>query len=152
MPSPPHEAAHGFRRGRSVRSFIAQHTGQAIVLRFDLRDFFPSVTRARMVALLLTAGYPESVALRLAGLCTARVPREVLAQRPERLTPADAWQRDQRYALPHLPQGAPTSPALANLAAHSLDRRVTGLAATAKANYTRYADDLVFSGGQELAR
>jgi hypothetical protein len=75
-----------------------------------------------------------------------------LAQCPERLTPADAWQRDQRYALPHLPQGAPTSPALANLAAHALDRRLAGLAATAQASYTRYADDLVFSGGPELAR
>jgi len=149
---PPHEAAHGFRRGRSVRSFVAQHAGQAIVLRFDLREFFPSVARARIVALLLTAGYPEQVALRLAGLCTARVPREILAQCPEPLTPADAWHRDQCYSRPHLPQGAPTSPALANLAAHSLDRRLAGLAATVQASYTRYADDLVFSGGPELAR
>ncbi len=149
---PPHEAAHGFRRGRSVRSFVAEHTGQAIVLRFDLRDFFPSVTRSRVLALLLTAGYPEPVALRLAALCTAHVPREIMARCPERLTPADAWQRAQRYSLPHLPQGAPTSPALANLAAHSLDRRLTGLAATVHASYTRYADDLVFSGGPELAR
>lgn len=149
---PPHEAAHGFRRGRSARSFVATHAGRAVVLRFDLRDFFPSVTRARIVALLLTAGYPEPVALRLAGICTARVPREVLAQCPDRSTPTDALQRDRRYALPHLPQGAPTSPALANLAAHSLDRRLTGLAATVHASYTRYADDLVFSGGPELAR
>lgn len=149
---PPHEAAHGFRCGRSVRSFVAAHAGRAIVLRFDLCDFFPSVTRARIVALLLTAGYPEPVALRLAGICTARVPRTVLAQCPETLTPAEDWHRNRRYRLPHLPQGAPTSPALANLSAHSLDRRLAGLAATVHASYTRYADDLVFSGGPQLAR
>lgn len=149
---PLHEAAHGFRRGRSIRSFVSAHTGQAIVLHFDLRDFFPSVTRARVLAMLLTAGYPEPVALRLAGICTAGVPRDVLARCPDRSSLPDAWSRNRRYARPHLPQGAPTSPALANLAAHSLDRRLSGLAASVRANYTRYADDLVFSGGQELAR
>ncbi|MCW5558004.1 MAG: RNA-directed DNA polymerase, partial [Verrucomicrobiae bacterium] len=54
----PHEAAHGFRAGRSICSFIAPHVARPIVMRLDLRDFFPSITRARIVALFLTAGYP----------------------------------------------------------------------------------------------
>ncbi len=149
---PPHEAAHGFRAGRSIRTFVVPHIGREIVLRFDLRDFFPSVTRARIVALLLTVGYPEPVAWRLAGICTARVPRAILTASPDRLSPASAWFRNKRYAMPHLPQGAPTSPALANLAAYLLDRRLAGLATAAGASYTRYADDLVFSGGPEFAR
>jgi retron-type reverse transcriptase len=52
----------------------------------------------------------------------------------------------------HLPQGAPTSPALANLCALHLDMRVEGLAAAMQCDYTRYADDIVISGGEDLRR
>jgi hypothetical protein len=53
----------------------------------------------------------------------------------------------RRLAVPHLPPGAPTSPALANLVCFRLDRRLEGLAASFGAAYTRYVDDLTFSGG-----
>ena len=56
------------------------------------------------------------------------------------------------YMRPHLPQGAPTSPPLANLMAFRLDCRLTGWASSANAVYTRYADDLAFSGGEEFTR
>ena len=149
---PPHDAAHGFRRHHSIRSYVQEHVGRAVVLRFDLRDFFPSVTRARVLALLLTAGYPEPVALRLAGICTAGVPRAVLEAGPADGDPGRTWFRHRRYAVPHLPQGAPSSPALANLAAFRLDLRLAGLAKAAGASYSRYADDLLFSGGPDFVR
>ena len=151
---PPHEAAHGFRSGRSTRTFVAPHVGQEIVLRMDLRDFFPSITRARIIALLLTAGHPEPIALRLAGICTSRVPSAVLENRPpgRKSNPSESFRLRKLFETPHLPQGAPSSPALANLTAHRLDCRLTGLATAAGAHYTRYADDLVFSGGAEFAR
>ena len=153
---PSHEAAHGFRPGRSVMSFVAPHVGRTIVLKMDLRDFFVSITCSRVMAIYLTAGYPEPVARLLTGLCTNTVPLTVWNQAgPLELDPSRSstgWQARRLYRQPHLPQGAPTSPALANLAAHRLDARLAGLARAAEASYTRYADDLVFSGGDSFAR
>lgn len=151
-PIPAHDAAHGFRPGRSVRTFAAPHAGRRVVLKLDLRDFFPTVTDARVVAVFLTAGYPEPVSRLLAGLCTNRVPAAVWRVPGAPAAGPDTWRSRRLYLQPHLPQGAPTSPALANLCAHRLDLRLTGLAAAAGATYTRYADDLVFSGGPELER
>jgi hypothetical protein len=145
---PPHEVVHGFRKGRSIKSFTAPHAGQEVVLKWDLRNFFPSVTAARVRAVFLTAGYPENVADVLTGLCTNSTPAGVIGEAP---TEKSFYLR-KMYGQPHLPQGAPTSPALANLCAFRLDCRLAGLAQAAGGTYTRYADDLLFSGGEDFAR
>ena len=147
---PPHPAAHGFRAAHSIRTFVAPHVARALVLRLDLRDFFPSIWRARIMAIFLTAGYPEPVAALLAGLCTNTTPRPVLEAAP--IAPIARRRLRDLYARPHLPQGAPTSPALANLAAWRFDCRLAGLAQATAAHYTRYADDLLFSGDAAFAR
>jgi RNA-directed DNA polymerase len=151
-PIPPHNAAHGFRPGRSVQTFVEPHSGQSIVLKMDLLDFFPTIVLARVIALFRAAGYPEPVALALAGLCTNRVPSELWCRPDAPVSGPDAWRTRQLYRKTHLPQGAPTSPALANLCAYGLDCRLAGLAASAGASYTRYADDLAFSGDATFAR
>ena len=148
---PPHEAARGFRPGGSVRSYAAPHAGRAVVLRLDLEAFFASVSVSRVYGIWRTAGYPEPVAHCLAGLVTSVLPRSAWRAVP---TPADDglldahWRLGRRLAAPHLPQGAPTSPAMANLAAFALDVRLTALAASWGGRFTRYADDLAFSGGR----
>jgi len=120
----------------------------------DLKDFFPCITGARIQAFFRTVGYPESVADRLGGLCTNAAPRDVWTSQPTGfdINPADVREAHALYARIHLPQGAPTSPALANLCAYRVDWRLDGLAKSVDAVYTRYADDLAFSGGPELDR
>lgn len=146
---PPHPAAHAFRRGRSVASYVAPHTDKRIVLYTDLCEFFPSVRGSQVHAIFRTAGYPDRVASVLTGLCTNRTPGHVFSGEGSSSSIDLQW---KKYGSAHLPQGAPTSPALANLVAFWLDCRLTGLAKKVGADYTRYADDLVFSGGSELAR
>lgn len=149
---PIHDAVHGFVHRRSIRTFVEPHCGKEFVLRMDMRDFFPSIHRGRVVAILLTAGYPQPVACRIAGLCTTTTPWEILRSWKAANGNPEDGARMAAHRIPHLPQGAPTSPALSNIAAFRLDRRLAGLARAAGANYTRYADDLLFSGGYALAR
>jgi hypothetical protein len=150
---PPHEAAHGFRAGRSIVTHASPHCRKIIVVRMDLEDFFAHVAVPRVRGLFRLLGYPETVAALLARLCCAPTPSDVLVARPR-----DAARLNERmhertlYETPHLPQGAPTSPALANLIAYRLDVRLAGLAAKLGAVYTRYADDLAFSGDEALDR
>jgi hypothetical protein len=149
---PPHDAVHGYRRGRSLATYVGPHVGHALVLRFDLRDFFPSIHAGRVNAFFRTAGYPAPVARLLTGLCTNVVPHDVLDAVP-RGGLDDVPQPDrQPLRRAHLPQGAPTSAALANLCAYRLDCRLAGLARSVGARYTRYADDLAFSGDERLER
>ncbi|MDY7100594.1 MAG: reverse transcriptase family protein [Actinomycetota bacterium] len=151
---PVHDAAHGFRRGRSARTGAAHHVGADVVIRVDLASFFTAVTAGRVFGILRSAGYAEPVAHTLAALCTTVTPLAVRAAVPEVAPVLLAGRRRMLDGLrrPHLPQGSPTSPALANLAAFALDRRLAGLATALDARYTRYADDLVLSGGRRLRR
>ena len=149
---PVHAAVHGFVKGRSIATFAAPHAGKRMLLRLDFEDFFPAFPGARVQALFRTLGYPESVADRLGGIATNEVPRDFWKARPSEV-PAERWNESHiLYSRPHLPQGAPTSPALANLMAYRLDCRLSGLARSAGAVYTRYADDMAFSGDAELER
>jgi RNA-directed DNA polymerase len=149
---PSHQAAHGFRKGHSIATFTTPHIAQAVVLRMDLQNFFPSFSAARVQAFFRTAGYPEQVADLLAGICTNSAPRSLWKQCGIPIDPAQLRDLQTLYAHPHLPQGTPTSPALANCLSYRVDCRLTGLAQAAGATYTRYADDLAFSGDQNFAR
>ncbi|MEO8698581.1 MAG: reverse transcriptase family protein [Kofleriaceae bacterium] len=126
---PVHDACHGFVPNRSTVTNAAPHLRAAIVIKMDLKDFFPSVHYRRVRGLFEHLGYNAEVAATLAGLTTYR---------PKLDSGLVIWPGV-------LPQGAPTSPALANLTCRRLDQRLTKLAAKFGAAYTRYADDLTFS-------
>lgn len=148
----PHDAAHGFRRGRSIATFAEPHVGQAVVARMDLADFFPCVHRAKAAALFRTIGYPKKVAELLGGLCTTVTPTHAWTDCDASGSRESLLSVRRMYGIPHLPQGSPTSPAIANLCAYRLDCRLAGLATSVGACYTRYADDLAFSGDAHFAR
>ncbi|MES2435730.1 MAG: reverse transcriptase family protein [Pseudomonadota bacterium] len=140
---PPHPAAYGFTQNRNCIQGAARHAAEQMVVTFDLAHFFPSLNFPRIYALFRSLGYPAQTARALAGLTTAITPSHIL-------TTANLAARDP-LSNRHLPQGAPTSPALANLIAHQFDRRLNGLARSLGATYTRYADDLTFSGDARIA-
>ena len=114
-----HPAAVGFRCGRSVVDNAAPHLGKRYVLKMDIHDFFGSIRSPRVRQTFKKIGYPENVSKVLGALCCL----------------------DR-----HLPQGAPTSPALSNIVGYEMDRKLSALAAEYGLTYTRYADDLTFSG------
>lgn len=149
-PVPLHQAAHGFRKGRSCLTAAERHAGEAAVLSLDIRDFFHSIPARSVHGLFRSLGYPWAVARHLTGLCSTATPGW-LFEAPEPIGhPVPRSQALLRRR--HLPQGAPTSPALANLCAWRLDCRLQGLARALDARYTRYADDLAFSGDRDFAR
>jgi RNA-directed DNA polymerase len=135
-------AAHGFVAGRSIVSNAKPHVGADVVVNFDIKDFFPTVTFPRVKGAIRHLGYSESVATALALVCTEPDVDEVALD-------GTTWfvARGQRY----LPQGSPCSPAITNLLCRRLDTRLGGLARALGFVYTRYADDLTFSGRGEAA-
>jgi retron-type reverse transcriptase len=131
----PH--AHGFVPGKSIVSNATPHVGRAVVINLDLKDFFPTVTFRRVQGLFCKLGYSGHVATVLALLSTEppRVPTEL-----------DGKVYHVALGQRVLPQGACTSPAITNALCRRLDRRLAGLAARHGYTFTRYADDLTFSG------
>lgn len=131
-----HGSAHGFISGRSIATNAAEHTNSQVLVKVDIKNFFPSISWRRVKGVFRKAGYPEQIATLLALLCTES-PREIIEHdgKPVYVALADRC----------LPQGAPTSPALTNALCLGLDRRLTGFAQKAGWRYTRYADDLSFS-------
>lgn len=143
---PVTEYAHGFVEGRSCVSNARAHVGRKVLLNLDLKEFFPSIRFSRVRGLYKAFGYSGMVATLLALLCTE----------PPRVAGAiagDPRQRVFHVALGErsLPQGACTSPAITNLICKRLDHRLAGLARRFGFNFTRYADDLSFSGDERGA-
>ena len=141
-PLPVHDAAAAFRPSLSVVDNAARHAGRAVVVRLDLKDFFPSVTLPRVRRFFRSLGYSSGVATILALLAT---------EAPRAAVQMDGQTRFVALGERSLPQGACTSPALTNLLCRRMDSRLAGAAEALGFRYSRYADDLVFSHAEASA-
>ena len=133
---PVHGAAHGFLVGRSIATNARVHAGARVLVKLDIKDFYPTVTWRRVKGLLRRAGLGEQLATLMALLCTES-PRQEVQTHGKTYYVATGPRS--------LPQGAPTSPSITNALCLRLDARLSGLATKLGARYTRYADDLAFS-------
>lgn len=131
-----HSAAHGFLKEHSIVSNAQPHVGQDVVVNFDFKDFFPTLTFNRVRGVFRSLGYSGQVATIFAALCTEPEVDEVIM---------DGRKYYIHSGERHLPQGAPTSPALTNIICYKLDKRIEGMAKSLGFAYTRYADDMSFS-------
>lgn len=137
---PVHGAAQGFVAGASTLTNALPHAGSPVVVKIDVKDFFPTITMARVKGMFRASGFREPVATALALLCT-EPPREEVKVGGKAYYVATGD--------PVLPQGAPTSPYITNILCRRLDRRLRGWCTKAGWRYTRYADDLTFSWAKE---
>ncbi|KQT23751.1 hypothetical protein ASG22_06850 [Chryseobacterium sp. Leaf405] len=137
-----HDAATGFVPGKSIVDNAKIHVGQTYVYNIDLKDFFSSIDKSRIWGRLLfppfnlnTSSQRKKIANMIAGLaCT---PMEV-----ERFIDG-YWCNIENSVLP---QGSPMSPIITNIICERLDRQLTGVSKRFGLNYSRYADDITFSG------
>ena len=139
---PVHEAAMAFRPKLNIAHNAARHAGASVIVRLDLKDFFPSITFRRVKRLFERLGFNEGVATLFALLAT-EAPRVELT--------LDGQKHFVAVTERFLPQGACTSPALTNILCQDLDVRLSGAARKMGFVYTRYADDLIFSARGDKA-
>jgi hypothetical protein len=132
------ENATAFKKNASILKNAQCHQNSKVVVRIDLKDFFPSINFFRVRGFFESLGHNPGIASVLA-LLTTDAPRKKIV--------IDGKTYFTQTSVHGLPQGTCTSPKLANLIAKNLDKRLNGLATKLPENwtYTRYADDLVFS-------
>ena len=120
---PLNECCHGFVAGKSIVTNAKKHIGKKYRLTMDIQDFFPSIKEEQVVRAFKDIGYSKSAAARLAQICCFEG---------------------------RLPQGAPSSPCLANLICRDMDHELLQISRDCGLTYTRYADDMTFSADADL--
>ncbi|MEL1262860.1 reverse transcriptase family protein [Pseudoxanthomonas putridarboris] len=146
-----HPSSKAYGKDCSISGAAAPHCQASWLIKLDITNFFDSILEPAVYSAFLDLGYQPLVAFEMARICT-------------RLRPTGNVRRlkkGQHFAIPtygnerfgHLPQGAPTSPILANLAARDLDGAMSEIAQREGLRYTRYADDMTLSfHGREFSR
>ncbi|MEK5277364.1 MULTISPECIES: retron St85 family RNA-directed DNA polymerase [Paenibacillus] len=120
-----HSNAYGFVKGRNIKDNAIIHTKKKLVLNIDIKNFFPSIKFERVFYMFYHNGYTKEISYSLAALTTFNGA---------------------------LPQGAPSSPSIANIICQRMDKRLLALAVKMNADYSRYADDITISGDENIRK
>lgn len=120
---PVDDHAYAYRKGVSIKDCAGPHVHKDILIHLDLKNFFGSITEDMVYAAFLAqTGYSKSLCRLLAQLCCLRG---------------------------HLPQGTVTSPMLSNVVFRPCDAALAEIANSHQMDYSRYSDDLFFSGNAD---
>lgn len=117
--------ATGFCNNKSIVDNAKIHIGKECILNMDIKDFFPSITFKMVFRIFVYFGYTKELSFVFAKLCTYE---------------------------DSLPQGSPASPYISNIVCLKIDKRLSSLAKKYQANYSRYADDITFSGNAGIKK
>lgn len=153
----PHPCAYAFTTQKSIKDCAMQHCSAKWIFHFDLLDFFYHINEYNVYNIFLNLGYTKKLSFDFARLCTTTYFPAYYNKYFHYPKDSDnvfepITQKKFYYPYGILPQGAPTSPALSNLAAYSLDNDLEHYAIEKGFTYTRYADDLIFSSYGALSR
>ena len=153
---PVSEAAFAYVEGGSAYKAACVHRNAKWLMKVDISSFFESILETRIYKVFLAAGYQPLLSFELSRICTRIANPEM-----ERAFSINGFAKVKNkgtehvikayasYSLGHLPQGAPTSPMLANLVAKEIDDEIFALANRYGLRYSRYSDDIVLSSKVE---
>ncbi|WP_284126598.1 reverse transcriptase family protein [Parerythrobacter aestuarii] len=147
----PHRASTAYFKRDTIFEAAARHAGARWLVKVDIERFFESIKEPYVASVFERLGYPDLLSFQLARLCT-RLPslksrKDVFRRRSNPI--GGVMQNDW---IGFLPQGAPTSPHLANLVMRRFDRRMTSLSRESGLRYSRYSDDMIFSTSGAFTR
>lgn len=142
----PHHSSFAFHSDGGIKKCALKHCGARWLFQYDLKDFFYTINEKKIYEIFHNHGYKSLLAFELARICTTtRLPMSMKNKYIKSCSKNVKYKFYDNHQLGILPQGAPTSPMLSNLAAFELDTLLTDLANKHKLVYTRYADDITFS-------
>ncbi|MBA5682244.1 RNA-directed DNA polymerase [Photobacterium damselae subsp. damselae] len=150
-----HHASMAYNSGCQIVDVAKLHCNSRWLIKIDIKDFFEEISEVNVYSVFNECGYSNLLSFQLARLCTRIVPyqkEDVLNNIKSR------WKSSKQYrninynhdVTGSLPQGAPTSPMLANLFFRALDEKIMTIANKYNLIYSRYSDDIALSSRDDL--
>lgn len=146
-----HKNNFAYQKSITIKDCASRHVGARWMIKMDLNDYFTSIKENQVFNIFLQLGYSNLLSFELARICTWSFDQFEQQKIAVQTTHAESFVYSNG-PRGYLPQGAPTSGALANLATREFDSEISNYALENQFIYTRYSDDLVFSSSQEFDR